>query len=204
MSRREMIAGAGTAVVGLGGVYALTSRGSGEVRLDALTTLESANLDLSPEGEILEATIGGSVEIEYESPDIPIREAQAGFNLDYHGADGIEGPDVSPLDVRKRAETGDPHSGSLSFDFNASLIAGWGFELSHFDPEPGTTITHDFLLVAGASVYETVGGDDAIEAVRNEDYGEITVDRSEDEPDAEPVLALTTSEFRFTFQTGGQ
>lgn len=200
ISRREVIAGTVGSAAVLGGAYTLSRGGAAEVKLDALTTLEPRRLDLSPDGVISNAGIGGTVEIEYESPGIPIREAMAGFNLDYHGADGIEGPELTPLRQTKRAETNDDHAGSLTFRFSRGLNEDWGFELSHFDPDPGETITHDFLLVAEAAIYENVGDEDAVESLANEDSGSIVITRPADD-DQEPTLTLAKSEFSFSFQT---
>ena len=212
VTRRAAIATLGTgAVVGLGGVYALSRSGTARVEGKTITNVEDGSVVLGPDGAVEDVTLNGSVEISYESPDIPIREVAGGMTLIYLGRSD-DGPDPANdrieggLDRSHRTKTENNHEDSYTFPFSVSLIDGWDFEPSDFDPEPGETASYRFQVVARSALYENVGDsrEEAVELFGDEHYGNVIVEReaASGGGDAqEPLLKIHSADFGFSIQT---
>lgn len=212
LTRRSALLAGGTVFAGFGGVYGLSRNSTARAEIESNTNLKDASLVLDSDGNVEDVTLSGTVEITYESPDVPVREVGSTASLDYHGLADGDGPAFdridAPLTSTQRAPTQSEHNGFRSFSFDGlSLIDGWGFKPSDFEPDPGETVRHEFLLVAEAAIFENVGDDDPLETVASEDSGFVTVERKQansgggGEPDQEPLLKLVSSEFSLTVET---
>jgi hypothetical protein len=139
----------------------------------------------------------GTVTGAYDVPDETVERAVVSADLDYHPSQDQE-PRDGTLHRESTFTDIPPHDGTVSSTFDLSLIDDWGFESSDFVPDPGSSVEHEFLLVAGVKIYDTTEtGTDAIASSLSEAWGTITVTRPEENDDTDPSLKLTESAFTF-------